>query len=209
MYLSEAMRKRGVKLRERTTGPIREVEARGLQEVAGRIRAQRANREQREREEIMSVAMAQPHRRVAEKYDPLDGTELGRFVKRHWIDNDVRRARLLAGEQYAQVIDDERLAQGLDGRNMSSAPHAPETLTFEQAQALKEAKVIKRRNAEDVIREVDDKSVRVMERLCYDDLPIGMNDEGRAVNALWKLSVHFGYERIGYHDRAVDMPISA
>ena len=208
MYLSEAMKRKGVRLRERTPGPIKEGEAKGLQEFSSRIRAQRANREQREMEEVMSVAMAQPHR-VGGAYDPNDGTELGRLCKRLWNDLDTIRDRRLAGEAYAQVVDDERLAQGLTGRNMSSAPHVPTELTYEQAQAIKEAKIIKRRNAEDVIREVDNLTVRVMERLCYDDLPIPAHHEDRVRNALWKLAIHFGFERPTRHDWAVDRRISA
>jgi hypothetical protein len=204
MYLSEQMRRRGVKLRERTPGPIREVEARGLQEMSARLRAQAGNREQREREEVMSVAMAQPHRRDAGKYDPNDGTELGRFCKRHWRDPDVIRDRRLAGEAYAQVVADERVAQGLPDRQWSPSGVPSDEMTPEQLEARKYDAVARRRKAEEAIREVDDKSVRVMERLCYEDAPIGLDDEGRAVNALWKLAVFFNYDRPGYHDKAID-----
>ena len=52
----------------------------------------------------MAVALAQPHRR-GRRYDPLDGTALGRFVRTAHSDRDLQQSRFAAGKAYAEIID--------------------------------------------------------------------------------------------------------
>ena len=70
---------------------------------------------QRKREDVMSVAMNQPHRIGVSPFpdDAWMATALGRFCRAHWRDKDTQRGYWgQVGERYAQLVDAERIARG-------------------------------------------------------------------------------------------------
>jgi hypothetical protein len=150
-------------------------------------------REIEDEAKIMSVALNQPHW-IGKTYHPSNGwmsTSLGCFCRDHWTSRETQKDYWDIGDRYAQIIDDERIARGLTPRQCAAAADPPkETTDEERADARRKAERALR-DAEDEIRMVDNKAVRVLQRLCWDDLDIAANDVGRAFNGLYRLSVHF------------------
>lgn len=151
--------------------------------------------------EAKSVALAQPHRRGSDL--DLDGTALGRFCRSHWAHDDrTLISRYDAGGKYAELVDKDRGVHGLSVRKCS-IEIASETvlMTDEERDAYCDLCRIKRENAEAVMIPIAPgrRAVNVVYALAYDDRELSGRDHGVAINALYRLAVHFGWERVGFH----------
>ena len=148
---------------------------------------------QRKREDVMSVAMAQPHRIGVSPFpdDAWMATALGRFCRAHWRDKDTQRDYWGHGERYAQLVDAERIARGDPPRQCAEVQTAGSPLTLEEARERRAEADGRLRDAEDEMREVDAQAVAAVRTLAWEELDIPARLHGRAYNALWKLSVHF------------------
>lgn len=143
--------------------------------------------------QIMAVALAQPHRRgipSAPSFAWLT-TALGQFCRRHWRNEDAMREHWLVGEWFAQLIDAERIARGFTPRQCAEAATLGSSMSIEERLEVREATADALRQAEAAIREVDDRAVRAVHRVTWDDLPPIPTDEGRVYNGLFKLRRHF------------------
>jgi len=175
----------------------------GLQPNRPRVIYYSGSRPEDTRDEAATkaVALAQPHRKG--DGGDLSGTALGRFCKMHWSDGRTMISRYDAGSRYAELVDSDRVAQGLAPRQCGLAPDGPlaSTMTEEQFRAYVDLCRIKREDAEAVMVPVAHgrRAVNVIYALAYEDRDLAGRDHGVAVNALYRLAVHFGLEKVGFH----------
>ncbi len=157
--------------------------------------------EQREEERIKSVAWNQPGRRDAENPDDRDhGSALGRFCLRWYRDADLRFTRRRAGEQFAELVDEERVARGLHPRQTSASLARVECLDDDKLLERKEAAVRRLKEAEAAIRDGGHASVSAAYELAYHDRDIPDEGELWASNALYHLSTFFKLEKRPFRD---------
>jgi hypothetical protein len=210
-----------IKLRERPSLP--ESKANGLLRFAqerGLSHQTLLSRAQREDEaEIMRVALDNPERRGAQcdfrLYDSTDAnyatSELGKFCRLHHnAEGNYRTStaflRYRAGMQLAEIIDSDLVASGIGGRQRGDAEWAgvPDSKALE---ARKELCQMRRKAAEDILRDIDRRGslpmgVWAMTTLCFDDRPLPEHLHELGVAGLYALSLHFGIEKPGYHEAA-------
>lgn len=156
----------------------------------GKIELSRARVYSVDEREARAVVLSQPHRKGSDSL--LSGCALGRFCLRRWRNDGARQEHMDVGERYAQLIDRERISVGLHPRQKAeSETYGLGGMTIaEQMEFRVEAKA-DLREAEAAIREVDDRTVRIVRSLAYDDLDLRADDEGRAYHGLYKLRTHF------------------
>jgi hypothetical protein len=167
--------------------------------------------------EIMSVGLNNPDRRGDQSdfrlYDSTDAnyatSELGKFCRLHHnADGNYRTStaffRYRAGMQFAEIIDNDLVASGIGGRQRGDAEWAgvPDSKALE---ARKELCQMRRKAAEDILRDIDRRGslpmgVWSMTTLCFDDRPLAEHLHELAKHSLYELSLHFGIEKLGYHD---------
>jgi hypothetical protein len=137
-----------------------------------------------------AVVLSQPHRKGSDSL--LSGSALGRFCLRRWRNESARQENWDVGERYAQLIDQERISMGLHPRQKAEIEtYGIGGMTVaEQHEFRAEARAYLR-DAEAAIREVDDRTVRIIRSLAYDDMDLRQDDEGRAYNGMYKLRIHF------------------
>ena len=150
-----------------------------------------------QRAEAVSVALRQPHR--AGEIDPLAGSALGRYCLKRWPGKDrkdIREGRCQAGNQYAQDIDNDRVARGFAPRLFGEASGFG-VLTDAQLQERRDncAKAIA--DADASIRDICDRAPGVMRRLCWEDLAAGPYDDDVVYHALYRLAVHYKLVKTG------------
>jgi hypothetical protein len=176
--------------------------------ISGQTTLSRAQRE--DEAAIMSVALNQPHRRGLPTYQQTDAdyfvSELGKFCRAYHDGGDQRTyrestafLRYRAGAAFAMVIDNDLVARGLAPRERGDGEWAgvPED---DALRARREACEMKRAEAEAAAREVDQRAVAACTKLCHDGLPLPDRLHGLTRNALYRLSLHFGIEKPGYHE---------
>jgi hypothetical protein len=150
------------------------------------------------RADAVSVALAQPHRAGSD--DPLSGSALGRYCLRRWP-GDHRRGfredRCEAGNRYAIVIDNDRVACGMAPRLYGETGKGGE-LDDAQLRARRVECAKARADAEAQIRDIP-RAVPVMSRLCWEDREYGPYDEDVVFHALYRLAMHFGIQKRGFH----------
>lgn len=187
-----------IRVRELPPSIIASSEARGL---SGQTML--SQRQQDDEDAIKSVAANNPDRKgLGEKAEEqMAGSVFGRFVLSHYSDEDDRRRRFWAGLLYAQKVDNFQVASGLAARQWGKSPIGVSEITVKEAKKRKDDALEELERVRDVIREVDILAVGIMDRLCYDDQSIFDRQVGRALNALYKLSVFFKLEKRGYERR--------
>lgn len=159
-------------------------------------------RTRREQEETMSVALAQPDCAgypYEAKWPELSRTALGRFCSRHW-EPETAHDRWRAGEAYAQLIDAERIACGFMPRGgYYPAAETGIELTLAQMQARKQSARSALLEADGELIYVGHGTKEAMRELAWAGNEIGMRYDGRIVNGLYRLALHFGLEKRPYH----------
>lgn len=202
-------------VRQRERPPSRIVastEARGL---SGQTTL--TKRQQDDEAEIMSVGLNNPDRRRQQGadfrlYDSTDAnfstSELGKFCRRyHDSSGDYRTStaylRYCAGMVFAIIVNDDQIANGLPGLQRGDAnwDGVPNEKSLD---ARKELCRMRRKGAEDVLRDMDRRGALpmgawAMTTLCFDDRPLPEHLHALGVQLLYALSVHFGIERPGFH----------
>ena len=152
------------------------------------------------RADAVSVVLSQPHRGGVD--DRLAGSALGRYCLRRWPGDarrEMREGRHEAGNRYAQVIDDDRVARGMAPRLYGQAGVGGEQ-TDQQLRARRELCAQKRADAEWQIRDLHSRAVTVMDRLCWEDRECGPYDEDLVFHALYRFAKHFGIEKRTFHE---------
>lgn len=146
----------------------------------------------------LSVAVAQPHRRIsADPRHPMLESPLGRFCLRTWPKDSVQRHFChQAGNDYAKDVRDYQRACGFDVPGLNSKPGAagsgdvtPEAVA--EAALAKEAAKALVDSANAVLIPVMQRLPRAMERLCCtleDPYP---NDESILEAGLLRLAKHY------------------
>lgn len=156
-------------------------------------RSSLSSREIRERDAIMAVAMAQPHR-VGVSDLPSDAwmaSALGRFCRSHWRDRDTQHARWQDGERYAQLIDAERISRRFPPRQCAQADTTGSQLTLAEMYERRAEAAHALCEAEDAMRQADPKAPPAIRMLAWEDQCIPARLNGLAFHALYLLSVHF------------------
>ncbi len=93
----------------------------------------------------------------------------------------LARTRYAAGIAYAELVEDERIARGLKPKfiNAMGETHVRNALTYQQQMAWREMTEMKLKKAEDVLREVDNLTVKVIRTLAYEGNEISPYCVGR------------------------------
>jgi hypothetical protein len=171
-------------------------EARGLQAIDKAAQEER-KRTDAERAQTMAVALAQPHRQGST--DPRLSEPLGRFCAAHRLKNECWRA----GNQHAEVLRQAKAARGFKVPDLIGAGGNSD-LTPQQIEAMREAAVIRERDAIAVLVTVMPRAPRAVERFVYDQLEPSIYDHDLLKHCLWKLAVHYGYIDLGVNrDKAI------
>jgi hypothetical protein len=162
------------------------------------LSARQTPREEAERREIMSVALAQPHR--AGSSDPRLATPLGRFVENSWPRTDrLYFACYRAGCDYAKDVSAAKTARGFTvegcGGEQTRQSLISDFPTFAQIAAQRAViaeldRVVARAN--ETLIEVHARLPRAMERLCCTFGEPFPSDIGMLKNGLYRLAGHYG-----------------
>jgi hypothetical protein len=151
------------------------------------------------RADAVSVALAQPHRAGSD--DPLSGSALGRYCLRRWPGEHrrgFREDRCEAGNRYAVVIDNDRVACGFSPR-LFGGVNGSDKLSEQELRDRRVECAKARADAEAQIRDIP-RAVAVMSRLCWEDRECGPYDEDVMFHALYRLAMHFGIQKRGFHE---------
>lgn len=154
-----------------------------------RAMLRRTPKEEADQREVMSVVLAQPHRRGA-RNERL-GTALGRFCVEH-KPHALGDHLFAAGERYGEIIRQFKNAMGFQVPGWAPSDGGYEILTDAQAQAKKELAIRRKKEAEEIIIAIIPRAPRALERLTFDDLPPSPYDEGLIVACLVRLAQEWG-----------------
>jgi len=155
----------------------------GVATIAKEIREREKAALGKTQEDVMSVALSQPHRRGF----PRDAAEaakagseasrlsepLGRLCARHRLREELWHA----GCDYAVIVRNAKSAMGFDVAGLMPAEWPGPPLTDAQLDAVKELALQRLDNANAALRRVIERLPRVMERICFDQLEPYPNDE--------------------------------
>jgi hypothetical protein len=147
---------------------------------------------QREQEDIMSVGLAQPHRRGS--LEPRAGEPLFEFCAAHALAAFCYDA----GAQYEQALRQAKAAKGFlvpglfPGENDGN-------LSQKQIEAMREASILRERKLSGLLRQIMPRAPAVMERLCFDQLPWSIYDESLIKQCLLALA-----DGLGLIDRGIN-----
>jgi hypothetical protein len=146
-----------------------------------------------ERDRVMAVALAQPHRIGVSAHhdDAWMASALGRFCRVHWRDKGTQHDRWNDGERYAQLIDAERISRGLTPRQCAESSTAGSQLTLEEMYARRSDASHALRAATEAMFQADPQAPRAVRDLAWEDQCIPARLNGRAYHGLYLLSVHF------------------
>jgi hypothetical protein len=164
-------------------------------------------REESEQREAKSVALVNPDRRGSD--DPMCSDALGRFCRRKWrakmasgsdANAGHRGDMYRAGSQYADIVHHHRVLMGLGSGSFSPAEGLSCARSEVELLAAREAARIKRADAEGVLRNVGPRGgLTAINRLCVDNMDPSPYDDDVIAQSLWRLAVHFGIQKIGFH----------
>jgi len=144
--------------------------------------------EARERESIMAVVRAQPHRRALEDTDDKRaGDPLWDYCQRQ----RVKPGMYAAGVEYGAVVRQYRASIDAPATGLVSDPGDGDRLTDDQRAAAVALAKRRRQDAYAVLVTIIHRAPSVMADLCCDLRPWRPNDEGLIYNALYRLAVHF------------------
>lgn len=144
---------------------------------------------QKAREEVIGVALNQPHRRKDES--PRVECALGRFLKAR----KLREEYWHAGQEYARLIRTHRRLVGIPGV-LSNGPGAGHIVDDEKLRDVIETLRRDIRNATSSMRPRDYKDTRwlCVEAGPMDDVDLSDEDRCRRIEwGLWDLACHFEY----------------
>lgn len=181
--------------------------ARSLAGYASSNIAEKADREQRERERRQMTAYVanQPHRQGQAGEDA--GTPLRRFCLRTWPGRERESHRHLmraAGEAYDQIVRDELVARGLPyigqagglgGASEDELDEMTEDERRKHIQAMQDnvwALSEKLKRANEAARSVSEKAPRILRSVCYEHNEPGPYDAGILGNSLYRIADHLG-----------------
>jgi len=183
--------------------------ARGLSGTTMKTRAQIEAEDQ-----ITSVARNNPDNRDLpdlKKFEQTDAnyvkSELGKFCRLHHDGGDgsplayktsTAYLRYLAGMSFFRAIENDLVARGLAPAERGDAEWAG-VPTDEELRARRDLCAKIRAEAESEAFAVDRRAVSACTKLCHEGLAISEHLHSLTKNALWRLSVHFGIEKAGYH----------
>lgn len=150
----------------------------------------------RERAEMQSLVLAQPHRRGNPSRKA--GSPLWEFCEVRWgRDADWAHKMFMAGCDYEQIVRDSLLARGLpclgqQGKNDSSCGKTEAELKAERERAI-----MKRNDADAELTKIARRARDVMENVCYWQREPGPYDEGILAHGLYKIAVWQGRVDLG------------
>jgi hypothetical protein len=115
-----------------------------------------------------------------------------------------------AGEAYDQIVRDSKIALGLPYLGQSGGTEMA-VMTPEQLDARKELAMMRRKRADEALREIKYALPGLMERFVYEQREPSPYDEDILRHGLWKIANEFGMLERGVHDlkRGVDERIRA
>ena len=119
--------------------------------------------EQREQEEVMAVALAQPHRQGNQ--DPRLESALGRLCAAHRLGDHCYRA----GVEYRNIVLESLRAQGLPVLGWAPGSNGYDAMDPEQLMARKELARRRERDADLILIGLGPRLPRIMADLCYRD----------------------------------------
>jgi len=196
-----------IRLRERPSTVS--THARGLSGTTMKTRAQIEAEDQ-----ITSVARNNPDNRDLpdlKKFEQTDAnyvkSELGKFCRLHHYGGDgsplayktsTAYLRYLAGMSFFRVIENDLVARGLAPAERGDAEWTG-VPTDEDLRARRDACAQKHAEAVAEAFAVDRRAVSACMKLCHEGIAISEHLHALTKNALWRLSVHFGIEKPGYH----------
>ena len=111
---------------------------------------------------------------------------------------DIREQRAEAGNRFAQDIDADLLARGLKPRIYEQV-FGGLPKTDDQIRDDREKKAKKRSEAEAEVRSVKYRAVSVMTDVCWGDMEPRQHDRDMIAHVLYRLALHYGLEKRGYH----------
>lgn len=149
--------------------------------------------EDRETEDTMSVAVAQPHRRGS--LDPWAGEPLFIFVTVHGLSFGLYKA----GEEYDKVLRRAKVARGFAVPG-NIPPADVITLTPAQIEAMREAAILREIEFSGILRAIMPRLPRVLERLCFDKLTPSPYDTGIIKHGLLALAAKYRFLDRGIND---------
>jgi hypothetical protein len=169
-------------------------EAHGLPSLQ-KMKDAQSERERREQADVMSVALAQPHRRgiSAAESQRAGGrglrltTPLGRFCEANHLADGLYQA----GIQYGEVCRAGKSAKGFIAHKAGEQLGFGSSLTDAQIAAMNEAAMMRWASAEAVLRQIMQRLPAAMERMCFDDRDPSFYDRDLLKNGLFRLAIHF------------------
>jgi hypothetical protein len=164
-----------------------------------------------EREEMLHVALTQPHRKGfanASAEASKAGSSFSRLSEplgRLCATPQPSTGRPLgdhcwqAGQRYAEIVKEFKTAWGFDVEGWAPGSNGMEPFTPEQIEARKQLAISRKKEADEVLTRIIPRLPRAMERLCYDQLEPSIYDASAIVNGLVKLAKiwGFGQKRFG------------
>jgi len=144
--------------------------------------------EARERESIMAVVRAQPHRRAL---DDTDDNRAGDPLWDYCQRQRVKPGMYAAGVEYGAVVRQYRAAIDAPATGLVSGSSDGDRLTEDQRAAAVALAKRRRQDADAVLIGIIHRAPSVMADLCCDLRPWRPNDVGVIYNALYRLAVHF------------------
>lgn len=146
--------------------------------------------EQRETEETMSTAIAQPHRRGSE--DRRLSEPLGRLIAASRLRSDLYDV----GEAFAVVVYNARRAQGLGGPPGAPPDDGYPELSDKEIETRNELSIMRRKEAEDMLWRLDRRLPGLMIELCVDQLEQPLYRHQMLIDGLMVLGVAWGMIKI-------------
>jgi hypothetical protein len=150
------------------------------------VRDNLPTKEQKERDEILSVALNQPHRRGSDDKKLCD--PLGRFCSSRRLRDECHAA----GVRYAEIVGEAKTAQGFRVPGWQPGFAGFEALTDEQKQARKEAALMRLKSANAAISPINYKLPWILEQFCFFQLELPWEREYVVELGLARLADHFG-----------------
>lgn len=161
-----------------------------------------------ERTEVLSVALAQPHRRQYAANVSAEASKAGSAFAR--LSEPLGRlcatpqpstGRPLgdhcwqAGQRYAEIVKEFKTAWGFEVGDWAPGSNGMEALTPEQIEARKQLAISRKKEADAVLTCIIPRLPRAMEKLCFDQLEPSPYDAGIIVNGLVNLANIWGFRQ--------------
>jgi hypothetical protein len=143
-------------------------------------------------DEIMSVALAQPHRRGVSSHpaDAWQTTALGRLTRLLWSWESAKE-HWIVGERFARLVDAERIARGFTPRQCAEIVTSGSSMTDEEKKEARQVAEGALNEAKAAIRAIDGEAVQILYQLAWEDRDAPRSEERHAYNGLYALRLHF------------------